>query len=157
MASIDTGHSGSDRKSVSQELPLVPFIDLLFCCVMFLLATAVWNSVDQISASNDSRSVDAPTGPVDAVQLYLLVHNDGFTLASDAGDRVAIPRAAGEAGLDYASLGTQLADRRRLEPTRSDIVLVPDDDVDFEHLVRSMDLAVGEGYVNLRVSDHAAL
>lgn len=156
MASIDTGSSGSSRKSVSQELPLVPFIDLLFCCVMFLLATAVWNSVDQISAATNSAPDGTQEAP-DAVHLYLLVHNDGFTLASDAGDRVVIPQGADDVGLDYASLGTHLADRRRLEPTRNDIILVPDDDVDFEHLVRSMDLAVGEGYVNLRVSDQAAL
>ncbi|MFT5352991.1 MAG: biopolymer transport protein ExbD [Polyangiales bacterium] len=154
MASIDTGQSGSSRKSVSQELPLVPFIDLLFCCVMFLLATAVWNSVDQISASTNN-AIDGTQDPIDAVSLYLLVHHDGFTIASDAGDRVNIP--SGDVGLDYASLGTHLADRRRLEPSRSDIILVPDDDVDFEHLVRSMDLAVGEGFVNLRVSDQAAL
>ena len=155
MASIDTEHSGSNRKSVSQELPLVPFIDLLFCCVMFLLATAVWNSVDQISASTSSGERDAEVPPSE-VHLYILVHHDGFTLASDAGDRIVIPSAA-DMGLDYASLGNHLADRRRLEPSRNDIVVVPDDDVDFESLVRSMDLAIGEGYVNLRVSDQATL
>lgn len=155
MASIDTGQSGSSRKSVSQELPLVPFIDLLFCCVMFLLATAVWNSVDQITASANSSS-DGIQEPDNRVRLYLMVHQDGFTVASDAGDRIVIPSNE-DVGLDYASLGTHLADRRRLEPTRNDIIVVPDDDVDFENLIRSMDLAVGEGYVNLRVSDQAAL
>ena len=43
MAAIDSGGGESGKKAVNQEIPLIPFIDLLLCCVMFLLATAVWN------------------------------------------------------------------------------------------------------------------
>jgi biopolymer transport protein ExbD len=46
MASISTKAHGGGRKSLNPSIALVPpFIDLLLCCVMFLLVTAVWNDL----------------------------------------------------------------------------------------------------------------
>ena len=40
MAGIDVGGGGhGGRRSVNQELPLIPFIDFLLCIVLFLLAS----------------------------------------------------------------------------------------------------------------------
>lgn len=50
MAGISVGGRGGKREPNS-EIPLVPFIDLLLCCVMFLLVTAVWNQLAQIDAN----------------------------------------------------------------------------------------------------------
>src|SRR5687767_2095661 len=59
MAGIDVG-GGHGRRSVNQELPLIPFIDFLLCLVMFLLVTAVWSQMARINA--DAR-VPGPPNP----------------------------------------------------------------------------------------------
>jgi biopolymer transport protein ExbD len=50
MAGIDVGGGHGGRRSVNQELPLVPFIDFLLCLVMFLLVTAVWSQMARLNA-----------------------------------------------------------------------------------------------------------
>jgi len=47
--SIDQG-GGKGRKSVDSELNLIPFIDLLSVCILFLLMTAVWVHISKMSA-----------------------------------------------------------------------------------------------------------
>jgi len=60
MAGIDVGGGHGGRRSVNQELPLVPFIDFLLCLVMFLLVTAVWS---QMSRLNADAQVPGPPNP----------------------------------------------------------------------------------------------
>src|SRR6478735_3771093 len=89
--SVGGGHGG--KKSVDAEIPLIPFIDLLLCCVMFLLVTAVWNRLASVDVS---QQVPSPNAPPDIqatpdIQLYLQVTHAGYTLASSAGERIDIP------------------------------------------------------------------
>lgn len=44
------GGGGKGRKSVDAELNLIPFIDLLSTCILFLLMTAVWVQISRMSA-----------------------------------------------------------------------------------------------------------
>jgi len=60
MAGIDVGGGHGGRRSVNQELPLVPFIDFLLCLLMFLLVTAVWS---QMSRLNADAQVPGPPNP----------------------------------------------------------------------------------------------
>src|SRR5687767_10571792 len=61
MAGIDTGGDTSHgRRSVNQELPLIPFIDFLLCLVMFLLVTAVWSKMARLNAD---AMVPGPPNP----------------------------------------------------------------------------------------------
>ena len=57
--SVGGGHGG--KKSVDSEIPLVPFIDLLLCCVMFLLVTAVWNRLARLGC-RAGRAIRAGRG-----------------------------------------------------------------------------------------------
>jgi biopolymer transport protein ExbD len=89
MAAIDSGGGNSGKKAVNQEIPLIPFIDLLLCCVMFLLATAVWN---QLAAMNANQQVPGQASTEDAppedekVKLILQVRNSGYVLGSSGGE-----------------------------------------------------------------------
>lgn len=56
MAGVSTEQGGN---SLSTDLNLVPFIDLLSTLVLFLLVTAVWMQVGAISASIDSKGKSA--------------------------------------------------------------------------------------------------
>lgn len=158
MASIDTGGGGGGKKSVDQEVPLIPFIDLLFCCVMFLLATAVWNQLARISANQSvpgqSANEDQPP-PEERVKLILQVQSSGYVLASTAGDSITIARNGDE--YDTEELRTKLQERKRLEPNRQDIIVAPEDGVRYEDVIAAMDMVVGEGFSQMSLGDGASL
>lgn len=154
--SVEGGHGG--KKNVDAEVPLIPFIDLLLCCVMFLLVSAVWNQLGRINANQQqpgaAPSDDQPP-PEERVKLILQVQSTGYVLASTAGDRTQIAKN-GET-YDIAELRSKLQERRRLEPNRRDIIVAPEDGVRYEDVVGAMDLVVGEGYPDMSLSDGAAL
>lgn len=51
MAGVSAGASKGSRRTVDQEVNMVPFIDLLMVTVSFLLVTAVWTNMARIPAS----------------------------------------------------------------------------------------------------------
>lgn len=53
---INTDGDRGAKKAVDAELNLVPFIDLLVCCICFLLITAVWTKVAQLRAEQGSST-----------------------------------------------------------------------------------------------------
>ena len=152
--SVGGGHGG--KKSVDSEIPLVPFIDLLLCCVMFLLVTAVWNQLAAVPAHQD---VPSTTGDVardlDRVSYFLRVTHEGYTLASSAGDHVEIPLVAG--AYDQATLHTRLVERRAADPSRHDLIVAPEDGVHYADVIAGMDLAMGAGFDEVSLTDGAAL
>ncbi|MDD9969988.1 MAG: biopolymer transporter ExbD [Myxococcales bacterium] len=134
MATIDVGGGPSGRKAVDTEIPLIPFIDLLLCCVMFLLVTAVWNELAGHHASQRVPGIDtADQPPPERVRLVLRVRHDGYVLASTAGDQVSIPKVAGT--YDATGLAEGLASYRQADPARREITVVPDDGVQFRAVV----------------------
>ncbi|MEM9067243.1 MAG: biopolymer transporter ExbD [Myxococcota bacterium] len=158
MASIDSGGGHGGKKQVDQEIPLVPFIDLLFCCIMFLLATAVWNQLARINANQrtpgQAQTQDQPP-PEERVKLILQIQNSGYVLASTAGDSINIAKNGDDYNLE--ELRTKLQERKRLEPNRRDIIVAPEDGVRYESVVGAMDLVVGEGFPEMSLSDGATL
>ena len=158
MGGINVGGGHGGKKAVDAEISLIPFIDLLLCCIMFLLVTAVWNQLARINANQQQPGQQAPEDqppPEERVKLILQVQNSGFVLASTAGDRIQIPKT-GET-YDLEELRNKLQERHRLEPNRRDIIVAPEDGVEYEHVVEAMDIVVGEGYPEMSLSDGAAL
>jgi biopolymer transport protein ExbD len=152
------GGGGHGKKSVDHEIPLIPFIDLLICCVMFLLVTAVWNKLARIDANQQQPGQQAPQDappPEEKVKLVLQVQNSGFILASTAGDRLEIPKN-GDA-FDLEELRGKLKERKRLEPNRTDITVAPEDGVIYEDVIAAMDIVVGEGFQDMSLSDGASM
>src|SRR5688572_23954992 len=96
MASIQVNGGNGRTKAVDSEIPLVPFIDLLLCCIMFLLVTAVWNQLAQLTTRQIGPTppdqITAP--PTPPHELSVEVRTAGYILSSPAGDRVEIPLAA---------------------------------------------------------------
>lgn len=154
--SVGGGHGG--KKSVDSEVPLIPFIDLLLCCVMFLLVTAVWNRLARLDANQQVPSTQAPPDaqpPEDTIRLYLQITQAGYTIASSAGERIEIPKNGEE--YDDETLRTRMQERRAAEPARHDIIVAPEDGVQYQHVIAGMDIAIGEGYSEVSLSDGAAL
>src|ERR1051325_9131105 len=158
MASISAGGGHGGKKSVDHSIPLVPFIDLLLCCVMFLLVTAVWNQLARINANQQQPGqpqMDTPPPEEPQVKLILQVQNAGYVLATTAGDSTSIPKN-GDA-YDVEELIKKLKERRELEPNRKDITVAPEDGVHYEDVVKAMDTVVGEGYQSMSLSDSAGM
>jgi biopolymer transport protein ExbD len=158
MASISAGGGHGGKKNVDHSIPLVPFIDLLLCCVMFLLVTAVWNQLARINANQQQPGqpqMDTPPPEEPQIKLILQVQATGYVLATTAGERTAIPKN-GDA-YDVEELVKKLKERRELEPNKKDITVAPEDGVLYVDVVSAMDTVVGQGYEAMSLSDGATL
>jgi biopolymer transport protein ExbD len=153
--SVGGGHGG--KKSVDSDIPLVPFIDLLLCCVMFLLVTAVWNQLARLDANQQQPGQQAPNEPPpeEKIKVVLQVKSTGYVIASTAGDRVEVPKVGDK--YDVEVLREKLQERKRLEPNRRDLTVAPEDGVFYEDVVAAMDTVVGEGFPEMSLSDGATL
>jgi biopolymer transport protein ExbD len=157
MAGVSTGGGGhGGKKSVDQEIPLVPFIDLLLCCVMFLLVTAVWNQLARLEANMavpGQAKPDEPIEPNDDVKLFLKVLQSGYALESSAGDSIQIPKNGDQ--YDIAGLRTKLQERRQMEANRHDLTLLAENGVVYSDIVQAMDIANGEDFTQVSIDDAA--
>src|ERR1043165_2812613 len=62
MAHIDDG--GGEGRSKTVDLNLVPFIDLMSVCIIFLLITAVWTQVSMIQIGSSIYGKKSSEDPV---------------------------------------------------------------------------------------------
>jgi biopolymer transport protein ExbD len=93
MGGVDVGEGGGKHKrSMNADINMIPFIDLLFVTVAFLLITAVWVTNSRINANAQVPGPPDPTNPPTQVPqekiLYLIVEPDEFTLAWKSGNDV---------------------------------------------------------------------
>ncbi len=155
MATISVG-GGSGKKSVDSDVPLVPFIDLLLCCVMFLLVSAVWTQLGRLETNQASPGAEQDTmAATPRTKLILQIESGGYTLASTTGERTPIPTIGG--AFDVAALATALHARRAIDAERSEITVVPEDGIPYSEVVRAMDAALGEHYSTIDLSDATTL
>jgi biopolymer transport protein TolR len=157
MGGINVGGGHGGKKSVDSEIPLVPFIDLLLCCVMFLLVTAVWNQLARLDANQQQPGQQAPNEPPpeEKIKVVLQVKSTGYVIASTAGDRVEVPKSGDK--YDIEVLREKLQERKRLEPNRRDLTVAPEDGVFYEDVIAALDTVVGEGFPEMSLSDGATL
>lgn len=151
MASISTGGGHGGKRAVDHEIPLIPFIDLLLCCVMFLLVTAVWNQLAQVQASlrSPSETEQRIEPPPPLATIVVHVASDQVIVAGEAGDRIEIPNLD-EGRPDLVALIDQLAPRHAGDPS---LVVVADDGVRFESVIATMDAVAGAGFERVTMSD----
>jgi biopolymer transport protein ExbD len=157
MGGISVGGHGG-KKALDAEIPLVPFIDLLLCCIMFLLVTAVWNQLARLNANQQSPgqpNVDTPPPQTPQIKLILQLTSTGYVLASTAGERTPIPKNGDT--FYFEELKNKLQERHRMEPNRRDITVAPEDGVQYKDVVATMDIVVGEGYPEMNLSDGASM
>lgn len=94
MGGVDVeGGGGGKKRSVSADVNLVPFIDLLFVTLAFLLITAVWvtnsriNANAQIPGPPDSTKPITPLTPEKVLNVHM--EADEFVLTWRQGSVVA--------------------------------------------------------------------
>src|SRR5438105_7506190 len=82
------------KKPLDAAINLVPFIDLLSCCISFLLITAVWTQLARMNVTQKGQGAagaepDKPPEPT--LNLTLFIDKDGFTFAKSSGETTPIP------------------------------------------------------------------
>lgn len=109
MAGVSQGSGGSGksgRRSVDQEVNMVPFIDLLMVTISFLLVTAVWTSMARMPA--------APRPPGESGKQVTKEEPTALRVKIDGENNVALQWQKGQKTEDVATvpldqLGTAMA------------------------------------------------
>lgn len=142
-----TGKGG--KKSLDAEINLVPFIDLLSCCISFLLITAVWTQIAglQVASSGGPPEQQKQESTID---VRLLLGEKGYQL-SMAGANIDIPRTSGGA-YDRKMLSEKLKTLKASLPDQTAITVQPEDAVAYADLVETVDACLGEQLRNVTVA-----
>src|SRR5512140_1233468 len=87
---VSLGPVKGGKRPLDAELNLVPFIDLLVCCICFLLLTAVWVQLASVRVRTGEGSGGSEQR-AERIKVSVLVGSEGYTLVAGA-ERLAMPR-----------------------------------------------------------------
>ena len=148
MAGISVS-SGGGKRAVDHEIPLVPFIDLLLCCIMFLLVAAVWNQLATFESTlpEEPHSLVSPPPTTPSVPAIVRISADAVVVGTTEGVRVDVPAPGGS--LDSAALLAALAPFEHDRP----VIVSADDGVSYARLIEAMDLVAEAGLSQMSVGD----
>jgi len=119
MGGVDVGGGGKGKRATNSDINMVPFIDLLFVTIAFLLITAVWvtnsriNADAQVPGPPDPNKELTPQTPEKVLNLHILegefslVWKQGATVVSE----VKVPKPPADAGaklLRYTDLAKKI-------------------------------------------------
>lgn len=129
------------RKSLDASINLVPFIDLLSCCISFLLITAVWSQMVALQTNQQ-----APTNQREAKEdlskttlLTVLVDKEKLVLKEEQEGMVERQEIANKNGkYNWSALLEKTTAWRSKYPTVSRIILRPHDEVSYDDVVAAM-------------------
>jgi biopolymer transport protein ExbD len=157
--SVEGPRGGGRRRSVDSQLNLVPYIDLLTCMIAFLLMTAIWTQLAQLSVRQKGQGESGNRDPIEKpeVDVAVVVHADGFALVVDRHpekDQRPLPRTATD--YDYERLAGELRTLKSSLPDKSDIRILSEDAIRFEALVKTMDVAIAAGFPSVSLLDAGA-
>ena len=151
-APTPTGKGG--KKPLDAAINLVPFIDLLSCCISFLLITAVWTQLARMDVTQKGQGAAGSTDekpPENQVTLTLFVNTDGYQFAKSTGENTDIPMKGDE--YDYSKLADVLKDAKTAYPDKNDLQVKADDKVLYNKIIHTMDIAVSAHFPDIGLSD----
>lgn len=145
--------SKGGKKSLDAELNLVPFIDLLSCCISFLLITAVWTQISALNVASSGGPPEEQQKQDATIDVKLLLTEKGYSL-NMAGASVDIPKIAAGGGqvFDRKALQDKLKTLRTSLPDQTAITVQPEDAVAYDDLVNTVDTCMGEQLRNVTVA-----
>ncbi len=146
------------RRSLDAVINVVPAIDLLSCCISFLLFTAVWTQISRLQVQQLGTGAPEPETTEQKQQLIvtLAMGERGFALATSAGTSIDIPAHGrgekGEIRFDLKGLGDQLKQLKSGFPDAASITVSAEDTVSYGDLVTVIDTCVGAGLPGVTVT-----
>jgi biopolymer transport protein TolR len=151
--SVSTGGKGG-RKSLSADLNLVPYIDLLTCMVAFLLITAVWTQLARLSAAQKGQGqAGEETPPVQQDKITLVVNQEGFNLVVGA-EQTPIPKRGTD--YDFEKLAAELKKAKDTHADKNDVTVTSEDQIVFDTLIRTMDTVLTARFPDVSLTDTPA-
>lgn len=151
MAQVEGGGGG---RSTNADLNLVPFIDLMSVLITFLLITAVWSqaSMIQIGSSLYGKQTDnnvPPPPPKADIPLRVDVKSTGFRVIIGK-ETINVPKQGED--YDAAKLLAELKKIKSVYEDKTDAIVTVDDEVNYEFLIKAMDMLIRAGFPGVAVS-----
>ncbi len=144
------------RKSLDAVINVVPAIDLLSCCITFLLYTAVWTQISKLQVQQFGSGAPEPTQTEaqKTLMVTLAVGERGMNLSTSAGLSVDIPvdRVGGEVKQDYRALSERLKTLKSQHPEAAAVTVAAEDTVNYGDLVHVIDTCLGQGLMSVSVT-----
>ena len=154
MGTVEEMNSSSGRKS-NVDLNLVPFIDLMSVCIIFLLITAVWTQISMIqlgssiySKKTSDETIKPP--PFSEVVLRVDVLPAGFRILLGT-DMREVPKLA-DGSYDKETLIRLLKTAKEQYPEKVDGVASVRDAVYYKHLIEAMDALLIAGFPQVSIT-----
>jgi biopolymer transport protein TolR len=145
---------GKSKRSLDTTVNVVPAIDLLSCCISFLLFTAVWTQIARLQAAPVGAGVP-DVQPEKSLTVTVTIGEKGYVLATSAGAAIEIPavsrQAGGEVQYDVKTLEERLKKLKTEFPDQAAVTVAADDGVLYDDLVHAIDVCVGAGLSNVSV------
>ena len=138
-----------DKKNIAVELNLVPFIDLMSVCIIFLLITAVWTQVSMIQLGSSVYAKETKASPLKEPPPYahipfrVNVLEGGFDILIGK-ERINIPRRGGK--YNDKALMRQIKKIKKIYPEKKDAVVASRDRVKYEYVIGAMDALLNGGF-----------
>jgi biopolymer transport protein TolR len=149
---------GDDKKNVTVDLNIVPFIDLMSVCIIFLLITAVWTQVSmiQIGSSvygkrNEVNPAEPPPRAEIAFRLDIVPSGYVINLGKS---QTKIPKKGNQ--WDDAGLFRELRGIKEKYPDKNDAIVMMADELSYEDLIRGMDLLLNANFPEISVATGGA-
>ena len=155
-AAIDTG----DKKSVDVYLNIVPFIDLLSCLTAFLLVTAVWSNLAQISIKPKGigRQAEKTLDEEEPVRASILIQENTIWIGlSRINDFRQVPKEGDE--YNWSGLMDVLKEHKESSylADREDIEVAAEEKIPYQAIISTMDTAVAAGFIDVGLADPSSL
>ena len=147
MASAGPAPSG--KRVMDAEINLVPFIDLLTCCICFLLISAVWTQVAKIDVkpTPNISGDQQPSEPT--VKITVHVRGNGYYLILNASIQ-ELPKVGDE--YPVQTLDDKMKGLRGEYPEVSGVTVMADDNVRYKQIVQVMDICLKYQFNDISVS-----
>ena len=142
------GGGKKKKKSLDAVINVVPAIDLLSCCITFLLYTAVWTQISRLQVQQLGTGAPEPTTAEQKQTLLvtLAMGERGYNLSTSAGTSVDIPTLGrdgdGKIRFDLKALMASLKQLKGSYPDAAAITVQAEDTVSYGDLVQVIDSAV---------------
>lgn len=144
------------KRALDAVVNVVPAIDLLSCCISFLLFTAVWTQISRLQVAPMGNSgLPAETQTTKSLTVTLTIGERGYVIATSAGAQIELPAggrgADGNIQYDLKGLGERLKKLKAEFPDQAAITVAADDAVAYADLIHAIDACVGAGLANVSV------
>ncbi len=152
------GHGKRKKKALDAVINVVPAIDLLSCCISFLLFTAVWTQISRLQVQQLGTGAPEPTitDPQKSLIVTLAMGERGFNLSTSSGTSFDIPTlgrgAQGELRFDLKALADKLKQLKSDYPDASAVTVSAEDTISYGDLVQTIDACIGAGLAAVSVT-----